>query len=260
MADGRPAWTLGEVSPSPIVAEQKQDSPLMQYVSLQNVVLDGARDVQVHRELGEATSLLETADGASVLVAVDRPEGRILILTADLSVADLPLRIAFPVLMTNSMHWFYRQSGEINPALSTGHLASVPWDVADAATEAMLIAPAGKTKRVTVSNKRAAVGPLGKVGIAAIVNSDVELAADDHQAAESEPTPRELLQRSGIEGTLLAVNLTDAAESDLRLPEIEESATDSLAGGGAPLWFYLVMAAVGLIVGEWWMFNRRVVA
>ena len=56
-------------------------------------------------------------------------------------------------------------------------------------------------------------------------------------------------------------NLADAAESDLR-PRAELTDIGSLhmlALGGRSLWFYLTLIAAGLIVTEWWLYQRRIV-
>ena len=34
-------------------------------------------------------------------------------------------------MMTNAMNWFFRETGEIRPALATGADSEVPWDIAD---------------------------------------------------------------------------------------------------------------------------------
>ena len=59
----------------------------------------------------------------------------------------------------------------------------------------------------------------------------------------------------------IACNLADAAESDLR-PRAELTDIGSLhmlALGGRSLWFYLTLLAAGVIVTEWWLYQRRIV-
>jgi hypothetical protein len=59
----------------------------------------------------------------------------------------------------------------------------------------------------------------------------------------------------------VACNLVDAAESDLRprgeLTDVESRALASW--GGQSMWFYLTLLAAGLVAGEWWLFQRRIV-
>jgi hypothetical protein len=257
--DGAKAWKIGELIDSPIIAVQNQQSPLLRHVQLQNVLLDGGRDIEVSEAIGAPTTLLETAEGARVLVSVERGSGRLLLLSADLDTSDLPLRIAFPVMMTNAMNWFFRQTGEMNPAIATGQVTKVPWDVAgDSGGEAVLADAAGNRKVVTVSQDRAAIGPIDQVGVFGLL--DPQLLTENDQPIES-PLPRELIENwKSAEGDLIAVNLCDASESDLRVPQLSLSVVGDPPAGGASAWFYLAMLAIGLVVGEWALFNRRVVA
>ncbi|MFK8112801.1 MAG: BatA and WFA domain-containing protein [Rubripirellula sp.] len=253
-----PGWKIGEEIESPLIAKQDPETPLLRHVQLQNVLLDGGRDIEVDGAIGEPTTLLETAEGSRVLVAVERPSGRLLILSADLDTSDLPLRIAFPVMMTNAMNWFFRQTGDIHPALSTGIPTAVPWDLAgDESGEAMLVSPRGDRRLVTVSDSEAAIGPLERVGVFGLFDGESLAAVNESSEVTS---PLELGQLSGTQGNLLAVNLCDASESDLRLPELSEQQHGTPPRSGAPAWFYLALLAIGLVVGEWVLFNRRVVA
>ena len=94
-AQASPAWTLGEEIESPIIAKQDKSSPLLRHVQLQNVIIAGGRDLDVSDSLGTPTAILESAGGARLCVSVERPEGRMLLLSSDLDTSDLPLRIAF---------------------------------------------------------------------------------------------------------------------------------------------------------------------
>jgi len=257
-----PAWKLGGEIKAPLIAKQDEESPLLTHVQLLNVLLDQGRDIQVHEELGEVTTLLESAEGAALLVAVDRPQGRILILSTNLDSSDLPLRIAFPVMMTNAVNWFMRRTNEINPALSTGQVASVPWDAPDTGEDsqlALLIDPNGNRRRVTVDRQRARIGPVNSVGVFAL---DAPSAFEQPEPNRATPkTPEELMTEiPRTKGELVAVNLCNAAESDLRQTEYEDHSAEDLPPAGAPGWLYLIFGAVGVVLTEWTFFNRRVIS
>lgn len=247
-------WKVGGPIDTPIVAKQDKQSPLLRHVQLQNVLLAGGRDIEVDASMGEATTLLETADASKVLVSVERPEGRLLIMSADLDDSDLPLRIAFPVMMTNAMNWFFRQTGDINPALHTGQAAAVPWDLDNAA--AVLMSPTGDVRNLTIAKQRAVISPISRTGVYGIFVSDSLPPTTTEQVI----APENLSSDASVRGELLAVNLCDAAESDLSVPELSLENTGTASSGGAPAWFYLVMMAIGLVVAEWALFNRRTVA
>jgi hypothetical protein len=59
----------------------------------------------------------------------------------------------------------------------------------------------------------------------------------------------------------LAVNLANAAESDLRPPadRLAQDRNEPVLAGwlSRPLWFYLLAAACALTVTEWFLYQRR---
>ncbi|WP_182865964.1 vWA domain-containing protein [Rhodopirellula sp. JC639] len=250
--DGQPAWRLGQRVEQPIIADQDKQSPLLRHVQLQNVILSGGRDLEVNEALGAPTTLLETAGGDRVCVSIERSEGRILLLASDLDSSDLPLRIAFPVLMTNAMNWFYRETGEIRPAIATGQTRDVPWDVADESSSqtAQLIAPTGERSLVTVDRNKVKLGPLDQTGVYRLASED---DADAERAETATPG-------AGDDANLVAVNLSNANESDLRVPELPETSAGELPPAGRSPWFYLILLAAGLVITEWALYQRRVVA
>lgn len=258
----QPAWRLGEPIENPIIAKQEKESPLLRHVQLQNVILAGGRDLEVSELLGAPTTLLETASGARVCVSVERAEGRILLLACDLDTSDLPLRIAFPVLMTNAMNWFFRETGEIRPALATGRTADVPWDVELASQQetANLVAPSGEVSLVTVAKNTVKLGPLTHVGVYQLTASEVAQTTADESAETGAAGEAKQTDAVPQDATLFAVNLSDANESDLRIGELPESTVAELPPAGRSPWFYLIVAACGLVLTEWALFQRRVVA
>jgi hypothetical protein len=263
---GSAAWELGEAIENPIIAKQEKESPLLRHVQLQNVILAGGRDLEVNPELGPNTTLLETASGARVCVAVERSKGRMLLLASALDSSDLPLRIAFPVLMTNALNWFSRETGEIRPALSTGRAAEVPFDLATADVSpetssgtATLVSPSGITSLVTIEKGRAKVGPLPSVGLYRLTGGQVSQGGRDEDAGLDVPNSERDSTAAAAE-TVFAVNLCNSNESDLRLPDLPEAKTGELPPAARSPWFYLILAACGLVLIEWAMFQRRVVA
>ena len=231
-------WTLGPPIEQAIVARQDPGSPLLPHVRLTNVILDGAREL---RMADEATPLLVEAGGGTLMASLVRGDNRLVVLSADLERSDLPLRIAFPVLMTNAVNWFLGRTGEMQPSLRTGELAEIP--VPPTATEDWAWADAsGHVAPASVSGERAVVGPVDRVGLVRL---------GPRQAIESE---------SGDETMALAVNLCDRGESDLRPRGESDPQPLSLAGvGRRSIWFYLACLGLGLVVVEWFLYQRRVV-
>jgi hypothetical protein len=102
--------------------------------------------------------------------------------------------------------------------------------------ELSLWAPGGERRPLPSGLTRLTVGPLDRCGV-------WRVAADGDGPAVAE----------------VACNLASAAESDLRPPESWEDKEDALTAGMArkPLWFYVLVAALGLTALEWFLYQRR---
>ena len=115
-------WQAGGRTGDPVVVSQLVESPLMAHVELENVTLAAAQKLEF---LAEHTTLVATADDEPLYVSLERPTGRTLVLNVNLDEGDLPLRTAFPILMSNAMAWFGRQQADFCEALATGSVAEV---------------------------------------------------------------------------------------------------------------------------------------
>ncbi len=254
------AWKIGDRIPEPIVIAQDPDSPLLPHVRLTNVVLPGAREMEF---TDNATPLLTSADGTTLMASLVRPQGRMVVLSVELDSGDLPLRIAFPVLMTNAVNWFLSRDGELQPALSTGKLLDVTCSASEG-SDWVWVDIDGDVHPATTSEMTATVGPIDKVGLIEVGSRrDVtakQLASQQQEqdSGEAADTNKSALATKDL--YQFAVNLSDAAESDLR-PQIEDAkAQDIRFGSGArSIWFYLTIIAFGLVIGEWFLYQRRIV-
>jgi len=97
-------WTLGDKLEEPVVAGQDDGSPLLAHVLLDGTQLTGACRLSPTPGT-QARTLAWTADGAPLLCAIDRPEGRVLVLQGSLDEGSLPLREDFPKLIDNALAW-----------------------------------------------------------------------------------------------------------------------------------------------------------
>jgi hypothetical protein len=230
-------WQLGEPIQNPIVTQQDKDSPLMAHVRLDNVLLPEARQLKM---LAPAKTLAASVNGDPLYLAVDRPEGKVLVLTVDLDKGDLPLQTAFPIMVANALGWFAGTKGELRESLAAGSVAE--WELPGKAAF-VLHSPDGRTLPVPSDGLKATLGPLDRCGIWSI----------DHPA---DPGATKSETKPDFE---VACNLADRRESDLRPPkEWKSSPTAAQAGfGGRPLWYILIMMAWGLVGAEWYLYQRR---
>ena len=114
-------WTLGDNLDQPLVARVDKDSPLTQHIRLDNVLLPGAKQLTFSKPV---EALIKDPLDSPMLAKCKRPNGDLWILTCNLDQSDLPLRIAFPVLIKNAIEWFQGNEGQLRPSVPTGTLAS----------------------------------------------------------------------------------------------------------------------------------------
>jgi len=159
---------------------------------------------------------------------------RVAALAIDITDSDLPLRVAFPLLMSNTIHWLAgEQTAEIAGALAG---ATIPLE----ANESISTEP--EFPGTPSSNEKPKAVRSGFF----------------------QPLRNGFYRINRPDGAhWLAVNTFDAAESDLRAPDSppDESPHPSLLPlanlASWPIWQYLAIAAFALFAGEWWLFHRR---
>jgi hypothetical protein len=259
-ANASDLFGLGEQIANPIVTKQDRDSTLMSHVRLDNVLMPEAR--QLTPKFPDVTQVLaEAVTKEPLFFAVNRPEGRVLVLTVNLDKGDLPLRTAFPITVANALHWFAGNKGDLRESLAAGSLANVTSnDFARSAKGRPLVlrSPYGDVKPLPGNVDKMTIGPLDRCGVWSIL--------EDRQGPRAEGQGEEKTSTSQS-GPLLeiACNLANAPESDIRTPEellaTRTSISPVMAGlGSRPMWFWLLLMGLILTTVEWVMYQRRVIS
>ncbi len=226
-------WKLGNKIPLAIVTKQEKDSPFLLHVRLDNVILPDARQIAFTPAAGKPAALAASLQNEPLVSLIERPEGKVLVLTVDLDRSELPFRTAFPILVMNALGVFSGASGELREALATGATA----DVTLPEGQFVLKAPDGSTRPLPKGPIQTTVGPFDTVGVWSV--------------GGEKPVEE------------FAVNLMNKVESDLRpdegVPAIASAKDAGLVGGfgGRPVWWYLTIAAFALAALEWYLYQRR---
>lgn len=297
-------WKLGDPISEPIVADVDKESPLTQHVRLDNVLFPGARQLEISATY---QGLIRDPLEQPLLSRIRRPDGDLVVLTCSLEKGDLPLRIAFPVLMKNVVEWFQGDSGKLRQAARTGDVHVVQVDdflppnnpadeketdpeptVANAETETAesetadiavvesssgeqsavceLVSPDDDVLPIATSGGDATIGPLLRVGVWKVrprsaSNEQPDAAKSVASTEDSPEADSSNTATTDKDELLVACNLTSAEESDLRPPVTLQSVdeVEAMLLGGRSLWFYLALLAIGLLVSEWWLYQRRIV-
>jgi len=250
-------WELGDPLENPIVTKQDRDSLLMTHVRLDNVLMPAARKLTFR---SHAHVLAGAVTNDPVYASLERTDGKVLVLTVNIDQGDLPLRTAFPILMTNALGWFSGAAGELREALATGAVTEVtlPGATAPAASQSgqpmaanvqplQLWPPAGGSPRALPAGlAQAVIGPFDHCGVWTIAPAI---------AGQNPPKPAET---PALE---IACNLASRGETDLRPSEavlaLVQPETVTAGFMNRPIWYYLVLLAWLLTGLEWYLYQRR---
>jgi Ca-activated chloride channel family protein len=184
-------------------------------------------------------TVVET-EGETPLVAVGQVEGRrIGLLAFDLGESDLPLQIAFPLLMSNLVD-FLLPAGEgiLPPATALGE--PIPLSL-DPSLTTVTVIESGVETSISLAGGRGTLPGATRVGI------------------------RELRDAGGTSLGRVAANLFAPDESDVApgdpkriadMGRVPEGEGDDSQPARAEWWWPIALAALALLAAEWLLFHR----
>ena len=245
--DHSPFAIHGEID-RPHITNLDEGHPVMRWITLADVYMDKSNVFAIDPKKGE--SALASAIDAPVIVAKRDGHRKILAFGFSLpaggreSATDLPMRVAFPMLLVNTLDWFSGDQADLLTTYRTGSRERVPLDGVVGATEAEVKGPDGALTATPVIDglatfygsrvgyyDLAAKGPDGKV------MAQIELAANLASPTESDIAP--------------------SAELSLGHRKLEAPETFAITHS-QKLWIYFVLFAMALIVVEWVTYHRRI--
>jgi hypothetical protein len=236
---------------SPRITEIDEGHPVMRWVTMSDVYMDKSGTFAPDPRKGESTIAYSIRDS---IIATKR-DGRRKILAFGFSLpsvnresaTDLPMRVAFPMLLVNTLDWFAGDQTDLLTTYPTGSRERIPLDGVVGATEAEVKGPDGGLTRTPILDGLATFYG-SRVGYYDVTAKDakgnpmasIELAANLASPAESDIAPSTQLTLGGAEG------------KQLQAPEAFGVTRSK------KLWIYLVLLAMGLIVMEWVTYHRRI--
>jgi Ca-activated chloride channel family protein len=217
---------------APPVVDWDTTNPILRSVQL--------RDLQVRRaqvvDVGEGVKPLLYANGSPIMSTFDNGRLRAVHFGFDLLESDLPLRVAFPVLMANILEWLSPQHGTF---ISHQVQAGAPYliEVDGLAAEVSLRKPSGDWIKLPVTENPLVFRDTAEAGIYTV--------------------------KVGKKTQRFAVNLVSREESDILPKPLTREAGSPLVAGSSthetvkqPLWPYFVVLAFGLTLVEWYFWCR----
>jgi len=208
------------------------DSPLLQFVDWTGVDILAAQNVNA----SWAQPLVSAAGGPLLLVG--EPHGyRAAILTFDLHASDLPLQIAFPVLMANITNW-------LNP----GRAFDAPGGLQPG--DPVVITPGASATHVLVE-KPDGSNWLAEVGEAELTFVETQ-APGLYTLRLRDATGEQLAGQFAVNlFSITESNLTPAPIIQIGQTEVTEEAEANI--GQRELWPWLAGLAFLLLMAEWWV-------
>lgn len=223
----------GTTVSQPRVIDWQRQHPLLQFVDLSGLQVEEAAVFSVQ----EGAQSLVDATGTALLHVIEEPPLRMVTLGFDLLRSDFPLRVAFPVFMSNLLRWVQPQQGdEASGQIQAG--APYPLFFETPVTQVEVQDPQGNTRSYTVQSNPWLFTETSHLGL--------------------------YILRYGENKRYLAVNLLDDRESDInpadKLPALTPNVDEATVQAGTvhtPLWLAFLGGAVVVLLGEWYAWCRE---
>jgi len=243
---GSPVKVDAEIK-SPGFDKIERKHPIVRWTALDDVNI-----ARGHKLVPEPNDkVIGASDQGPILVTGARGGFRFVALGFDVRESDLPLRVAWPLLLLNSINFFLEETAGYISSFRTGEVFRIP--LVTEAPRAELTLPGqdgkpGKKELVPMFEGRAVY--LGQTaGIYDLLAADAKPGADGAAAGK----------------TAFAANLLDREESTLSaVPELTVDGKKATpvegftVGVRREIWIYLLIAAVILTAIEWATYHRRV--
>jgi hypothetical protein len=239
--------TVGSVITGPGIGRTDAGEPLLRYVDLSTVHIGRARAV----ELAEGMRTVITSADGDPLLAAGRVNGRaVTLLTFALSESDLPLQVAFPLLVSNLTDFLLPPTdGVLPPSVELGAPVAVQIDPTITRVSLVDTATDGAAARLEldVLGGSLTLPPATSVGIREL---------------------RTVSENAELDGQLLgqtAANLFDPGESAVAPRDPRRIADLGRVGPASEAndlsarnewWWPLALAAFFLLLAEWMLFHR----
>ena len=225
-----PLEVLGRVD-HPNIMDWDRAHPIMRHVEFAKVAIEDAMRI---RPLAAGRALVETVSGP-LIYALEEPDRKAVFIGFDLFKTDFPLRVAFPLILSNTLRWLHPAAlDQSSLQLAAGQPILLP--VAHGITSATVNTPSGRSIKAPITRGAVSFTDTEEVGVYTLSTARGEMK--------------------------LAVNLADADESNLA-PRPLPAANTAQATAPAPvpiqreLWPLFVIVAAVLLALEGGLYWRR---
>jgi uncharacterized membrane protein len=224
-----PLEVLGRLE-RPTIMDWDRSHPVMRHVELAKVTMEDAMRI---RPLAAGRPVVE-AVGGPLVYALEEPDRKALFVGFDLFKTDFPLRIAFPLVLSNTLRWLHPAGlDQASFQFATGQPILLPSP--HGVTTVTVTTPGGRTVQGRVTRGMVSFTETEETGIYTLATSRGE--------------------------TRVAVNLADADESNLAPRPLPVASGHGPAAAPVPvqrdLWPFFVMLALLILLVEGALYWRR---
>lgn len=230
---GKGPAELGDPVDLPRILGWQRTHPILRFVNLQGATVARAASVG---NTGGLVPIVD-ADTGPLILAGERSGGRVVQLAFDPFESDLPMRVAWPVFVLNTVGWLTEQTA--------------------GSSDAVLL-PAGQPYLRKIPGATGSASVRGPNGSSSVALSDGLL-----RIVDTDRVGVYQVQAGGLD-TSFAVNLLSEKESRiaplaaLNLGGTTEVVAEaSVAAGRREIWRPLLALALVLLLVEWFAWNRR---
>ena len=215
--------------------------PMLEHISLEEInILDA---VDLAQPSWSKMLIIDQKSQAPLLLAGESAGRRIAILAFDLHHSDFPLKVGFPLLVSNLINWLTPGSQTPqNVAPGTALVFSKPLSTSEQAHTLEITRPDGTIAKLDYQDGKVVFADTSQLGVYTVKNSDGEtnrFAVNLFSPQESQIEPQESIRIAGIT-PITMTNLQQKGEKEL--------------------WRIAAGLALFILVIEWLVYQRAVMA
>ena len=231
--DAALTWDIGEALETPIITDWERTHPILQHVHLENVLIGEAYQITP-----PSTAQILARSFESPVLFIDVSQNKkVFFVAINILESDLPLRIAFPVIIANTIQWFQHGEGIQEYHLQTGEVLRYKFDSEDlmkteteqveessngnTQTTMTITGPGEESWDIPIENDEMLFDHTQQAGFYKVIDTnDTNTSDTEEQNTDAEETvePKQLW----------AVNIASEAESHIGISDgFEDMLTDS---------------------------------
>jgi uncharacterized membrane protein len=196
-----PIEVLGRIE-QPTIMDWDRAHPVMRHVEFAKVAIEDAMRL---RPLSAGRPLVE-AVGGPLIYALEEPDRKAIIVGFDLFKTDFPLRVAFPLILSNTLRWLHPAAlDQSSLQVAAGQPILLP--VAHGVTSGTVTTPSGRIVKAPITRGAISFTETDEVGLYTLstARGDLRVAVNLMDADESNLAPRPLPAPSGRRSEASAV-------------------------------------------------------